>query len=145
MRKITFLFMFAILGLFSLNAQVLLFEDDFTDYANGSIPDGWTIYDEDGDGESWVVIQFQGHSKPVLVSDSWSGAVGPLTPDNFAVTPSIDLSDVDVDSAITLSWGIAGVDPDYSEENYTVYVATENNVDAFLDSDVYGQWSWWIG
>lgn len=136
MKKITLLLMFAALGLFTLNAQII-YEENFSDYASGSQPAGWTIYDEDGDGLSWMVIKFDTMTKPVLVSDSWNTTTGfPLTPDNYAVTPAIDLSGVE-EETVTLSWDVAGVDPDYSQENYTIYVATENSVDAFLASDTY--------
>lgn len=128
--------MFAAVGLFTLNAQII-YEENFSDYASGSQPAGWTIYDEDGDGLSWMVVKFDTMTKPVLVSDSWNSTTGfPLTPDNYAVTPAIDLSGVE-EETVTLSWDVAGVDPDYSQENYTIYVATENSVDAFLASDTY--------
>lgn len=141
MRKITLLLMFAVVGLFTLNAQVL-YEEDFEGYQIGSAPSDWTLYDADGDGLNWAVIQFVEEDgitpkgSQVLVSDSWNSTVGPLTPDNYAVTPAIDLSGVE-EETVTLSWDVAGVDPAYSNENYTVYVATENTVEAFLASDTY--------
>lgn len=140
MRKITLLFMIALMGTFAVNAQVL-YTEDFEGGTSGEPPADMTLYDEDGDGSNWLVIQFTEDDgvtpkgTQVLVSDSWASFA--LTPDNYAVTPEIDLSEADdAEATVTLSWDVAGVDALYSDENYSVYVATDNTVDAFLDSEV---------
>lgn len=119
---------------FSAQAQTF-FLDDFNDQ---DVSD-WTLYDEDGDGNDWEIIQYVNQSQqnvgtPVLTSASYDNATGPLTPDNWAVTPAISLAGQTGSNTITLAWKVTGVDPAYSDENYTVYVANENTVEALSAS-----------
>lgn len=133
MKKITLLFV-ALLGAVSMNAQsTTYFQDDFNDL---DISD-WTLYDEDGDGTNWYVVQIQDQNgnpvaTPLLRSASWNQV--PLTPDNYAVTPAIDLTAETGSNTITLSWDVAAADADFADENYTVYVANGNQVADFLAS-----------
>ena len=69
------------------SAQTVLFEDDFND---GDISD-WTLIDEDGDTFGWVPVNMT--AAPIYMgmrSASWITS-GPLTPDNWAISPAIDL------------------------------------------------------
>src|SRR5690606_12903025 len=123
MRKYLFFFAF-IFALASMNAQVVT-SDAFEDL---DISD-WSLYDEDGDGFEWSAVQLTDEfgvpvGTPILTSVSWSGT--PLTPDNWAVSPAIDLTGASGD--ITLTWYVFASDPLYNLENYGVYVGTSNNV-----------------
>src|SRR5690606_10185933 len=123
MKKYLFFFAF-IFALASMNAQVV-WSDDFEDL---DISD-WSLYDEDGDGFEWSAVQLTDEfgapvGTPILTSVSWSGI--PLTPDNWAVSPAIDLTGASGD--ITLTWYVFASDPLYNLENYGVYVGTSNNV-----------------
>ena len=124
MKKIT-LFLFTLL-LFNLNsAQTVVWSDNFDDL---DISD-WTLSDEDGDGFDWSAVQIQDNmmnpvGTPLLRSASWNGAVGPLNPNNLAISPVIDLTNAS--GTITLDWQIMAIDASYDLENYTVYVATSN-------------------
>ena len=124
MKKIT-LFLFTLL-LFNLNsAQTVVWSDNFDDL---DISD-WTLSDEDGDGFDWSAVQIQDNmmnpvGTPLLRSASWNGAVGPLNPNNWAISPVIDLTNAS--GTITLDWQIMAIDASYDLENYTVYVATSN-------------------
>ncbi len=119
-------------------AQVALYWSDNFDDENIS---DWTLIDSDGDGENWKTIQItdddgnpaQIAPTPVLRSYSWYPG-GPLSPDNWAISPAIDLSYSSSD--VFLIWEVMAVDPDWDEEHYTVYVATEKNINAFLNSTV---------
>ncbi|WP_299519609.1 choice-of-anchor J domain-containing protein [Winogradskyella sp.] len=134
MKKITLL-LFTLL-LFNLNnAQSVVWSDDFNDE---DISD-WTLIDDDGDGLNWGVVQIQDNmgnpvDTPQLRSASWIGGVGggPLTPDNWIISPLIDLSSAS--GSISLDWLVKASDADYDAENYTVYVATGNTINDFLAS-----------
>ncbi len=125
MKKIT-LTLAALAAAFTMQAQTVLFQDDFNDE---DISD-WTLYDEDGDGSNWVAVQVQGDNGPVrtplLRSFSWNQV--PLTPDNYAFSPMIDLSGETGAQPITLKWEVSAADAQFAAENYTVYVATGNTV-----------------
>lgn len=123
----------------SLNAQNVIWSDDFDDEDASE----WTFLDEDGDGFIWAVIQVVDENdnpvnSPGLRSASYINtgpASGePLEPDNWAITPAIDLSEI-LGNTI-LKWDVWGTDEDYSEENYTVYVAIGNTVADFEASAV---------
>lgn len=129
--KKSLLSLFLVGSIFSAKAQVI-FSENFDE--EGAI-DSWTLYDEDGDSDNWEVLQFN-EGTPVLTSYSWFNNQV-LTPDNWAVTPAISLEGQDGSAPITLSWKVSGTDPDYSDENYTVYVATENTVAALSASTTY--------
>ena len=103
------------------------FSDNFDDL---DVSD-WTLYDEDGDGFNWGPAQLVDENgdpsgSPILTSLSWSGF--PLTPDNWAVSPAIDLTSAT--GSVELKWSVFASDPDYNMENYGVYVATSNTVAA---------------
>jgi len=123
MKKITLIAAF--LAAFTMNAQ--LFSDDFED---GDI-DGWTLFDEDGDGVNFRFSDGGDGSIMVLNSQSWNGS--PLTPDNYAVSPAIDITGA---TDLTLTYSVGGQDPAYSEEVYTVYASTGNTVADFMDSAI---------
>jgi hypothetical protein len=72
--------------------QVLLYEDfssgeDFLDEDSWS-PEGWQAIDSDGDGNNWYAGIRQGVVS--IRSQSWDGE--PLEPDNWLITPEINLS-----------------------------------------------------
>lgn len=134
MKKIT-LTLAAVAAAISMNAQTVVWSDNFDDE---DISD-WTLYDEDGDGINWSVVQIQDTNgnpvgSPVLRSMSWSQE--PLTPNNYAVSPAIDLTGEDGTETITLTWDVAAADASYADENYTVYVATDNSVSGALAATI---------
>ncbi len=129
-------FYFLLLLLFSIHlsySQTTVFSDDFDDL---DISD-WTLIDADNDGNNWTVVQIQDDNgnpvgTPLLRSFSWLN--GALTPDNYAISPAIDLSGYT--GTIELHWEVMAVDPDWDAENYTVYVATGTSVSEILASTV---------
>lgn len=125
MKKITFLA--ALFAVFTMNAQ--LFSDDFEDQ---DISD-WTLLDEDGDGYNFMAYDpsiAQTGERNFMSSESWSGV--PLTPNNYAISPAIDVSG---NGSLQLDYMVGGQDPLYSAETYTVYVSTGNTIDDFENSD----------
>ncbi|MDR9448024.1 MAG: choice-of-anchor J domain-containing protein [Psychroflexus sp.] len=112
-------------------AQTVVFQDNFNDE---DISD-WTLYDEDGDGIPWGAVQVTDdmgnpEGTPVLRSSSWNG--DPLTPDNYVVSPAIDLSNAS--GNITLEWVVTAADENFADENYTVYVTDAGNAVSDVNS-----------
>ena len=78
------------------------------DFSNG-IPEGWTTIDADGDGFNW------GGGEGYVYSESFDNETqDALTPDNWLITPQINLSG-------TLYVTAYGADPDYCAEHFAIY------------------------
>lgn len=124
MKKITL--MAALFAGFALNAQTTYFFDDF----NEEDVSDWTLYDEDGDGNNWADLfeVTDTNGTPVtpvsLISRSWQSV--PLTPDNWIVSPAIDLTSATGD--VQLSWKVQAAAATWDQENYTVYVGTSSDI-----------------
>lgn len=121
---------------FTFGKVVLLFEDfnEGIDYIDEDTwaPEGWKAIDNDGDGFNWYVGERQGVLS--LRSQSWSGDAGPLEPDNWLITPEIDLTGFSNDATVTfrLNVGITASTPAFRQENYGVFIAVGNdNLDNF--------------
>jgi len=119
MKKIfTLLVAFAAMT-FAVNAQSLLSET----FDSGEVPSGWTAVDADGDGYNWGdAVEyggFQGHDGLSISSASYVNNVGALTPDNWLITPAVNLV-----GNSTLTFWIAAQDASYPAEHYGVYVST---------------------
>lgn len=133
MKKITLLTMLFVASIgFS---QTVIWEDDFNDE---DVSD-WTLYDEDGDGNNWGDLYEIGDGAggtvtPVsLISRSWQGA--PLMPDNWAVSPAIDLSGEDGTNSVIVSW-LRQVSEAFPQETYTLYVGTSSDIADLEGSEV---------
>ena len=112
------------------DAKDVIWSDDLED---GSMAD-WTTYDEDGDGFNWSVASYASPvSTSCLTSASWDGTQGALTPENWAVTPAIDLSAVT--DATFLDFNAWAQDQGWTSEHYKVMVSTtDNQVASFTDN-----------
>ena len=88
----------------------------FTERFHTEIPDTWTLIDKDGDGYNWE------YYKSHATSDSYrSGGVGALTPENYLVSPLINIGST-MDK-VMLTFDISAGDEDYPEENYRVVIS----------------------
>lgn len=109
-----------------------------------SLPECWTSIDADNDGFDWNVIvseeiAFDGmHS---IRSESYSNDSGVLNPDNYLITPMLNITDGD-----SLYYGVRALDIDYAADQYSVLVSTTGTEVAdftdiifneTLDSDVW--------
>jgi hypothetical protein len=114
---------------FAFGKQLLLFEDfnegiEFIDEDSWA-PEGWKAVDNDGDGYNWYVGVRQGVVS--MRSQSWDGS--PLEPDNWLITPEINLTGYDADASVTLRYG-AGITANtaqYRHEHYGIFVAVGND------------------
>lgn len=120
------------------NAQYLLQEG----FEGTDIPTGWTVIDNDGDGNNWYVLNnsqssgggFNVHSGDGhITSASWASAA--LTPDNWLITPVINLT-----SNATLTFWVAGQDASWAAEHFSVYLSTTGTAVAnFTNTLLYDQ------
>lgn len=120
-------------GLTVAHAQVQVWQDTFDDE---DVSD-WTLYDEDGDGYEWFAVQSQDEDgnpsgSPVIRSNSYINLLGPVTPDNWIVSPVVDLTNAS--GAITLTWDVFATDPSWNKDKYSVYVSTGNTVEELTAS-----------
>lgn len=126
MKKITLLFSFAFAFAYGVNAQNIMWSDNFDDE---DISD-WTLVDSDGDGNNWgdVFVINDGTGTPVtpisLISRSWQ--TNPLTPDNWITSSAIDLTTAG--GTITLEYVTQVAAASWDEEHYSVFVSTTNDI-----------------
>ena len=107
-----------------LNAQTY-FTEDFS----GAF---WTTIDFDGDSFEWQANDYGDGQGNVATSASWDGTNGPLSPDNWMISPSIDLTAAA--GTIDLRWIVYAQDQSWVSEEYTLYVATGNTIADFTSS-----------
>ena len=100
---------------------------------------GWTTIDADGDGYEWMLgsaiggvylqsggsLAGNGHnaSADLMCSGSYSNVVGVLTPDNYLVSPQVQLGG-------SITFWACGQDANYVSEHFGVAVSTTNNTSA---------------
>lgn len=124
MKKITLILFLIVAQIVS--AQEVVYTTDFTD---DTYP-GWIFYDEDGDGNNWGDTNQIGDgmggftTPPSLISRSWAGS--PLTPDNWAVSPAIDLTNAS--GTITLEYITQVAAESWDEEKYSLYISTSDDI-----------------
>ena len=95
-----------------------------------STMEGWTTIDADGDGYCWTIASTilgkgYGHkgSTDCVVSQSYINSVGALTPDNYLVSPKMELGGM-------ISFYACGQDASWPAEHFAVAVSTAGNTDA---------------
>jgi hypothetical protein len=105
-------------------AQQVLLSEDF----NQGFPSTWYTVDADGDGHNWGNFAMVGHSgaetDSCATSQSYTSTAGALTPDNWLITPAINLT---ADSYPMLSFWVCAQDANYAAEHYGVYVTTSDD------------------
>ena len=106
------------------NGPAILLEENF----DNGIPAEWNNIDADGDGVMWVLgSDIAGgpvgyNSTECAASQSYINNEGPLTPDNYLVTPVLDFA-----GEYTLTWKVCAQDASYPEDHYQVLVGTVEN------------------
>lgn len=97
----------------AVEPQAVPYAEDFENGARG-----WIFNDEDGDGYNWFAVSGLANSGDVsLASASWYyGEV--LTPDNWAFTPPVQLTEGNY-----LSFFVRAANTSYPAEHYAVYIA----------------------
>ena len=106
--------------------------NDFADVA--SWEECNTFIDSDGDGNGWFNVTYDiDDGNMCVASSSWTSAQGPLSPDNWVIIGPIDLTN---ESDVMMEWKVRGIDPDWCQENYSVYVGTEPTTENLTNSSV---------
>jgi hypothetical protein len=107
-------------------------EEYFNDPVN--LPSTWTTIDKDGDTYNWRIVA--SGTETYAVSDSWrSGGIGPLFPQNYLVSPKIDLTGLS--GWVRLRYTIQIADPVSVEEHYKVAVSITGNAAADFKTSVF--------
>ncbi|MBQ4428326.1 MAG: choice-of-anchor J domain-containing protein [Clostridia bacterium] len=95
------------------------------DFETDPSADGWTFVDEDGDGYNWTWAEDTAAGAPIAASGthalrsfSYYSQAGALTPDNWAITPEVQLSE---DGEAALNYKVASYSGAVAE-NYRIYV-----------------------
>jgi len=116
------------------------FDGEGEDTPDTWLPDGWTIFSLDDDGEEFTWYWSPGPSAdPNGQMRSQSayqedGTWYALNPDNWLVTPQIYLSEISGDEIIELSFkvGTGAQTPAFKQENYSVLISTtDTDPDSF--------------
>lgn len=92
--------------------------DMYENFNSNTLPQNWSLLDNDADGNNWSISNINPHSIPYCM-ESISGN---LNPDNWLVTPTITLGNHPV-----LSWWVAGNNDDEQDDLYAVYIATPSS------------------
>jgi hypothetical protein len=98
------------------------------------LPECWTSIDADGDGQNWFAYNaansaYEGTFS--AASASWTGGTGPLTPDNWLISPQLTVGPDEV-----LQFQIGAQDPAWPAEEYSVYVSTTGNAVANFTTQI---------
>ena len=103
----------------------------FQGWESGTL-DNWTTIDADGDGNNWYVLggDMKHHTGDYSVTSA-SYFSGALTPDNFLVSPKVELG------GKIIFWAI-GQDASYCAEHFAVAVSVAGNTNA-ADFEVISQ------
>ena len=136
------LLLLSALGVFTLGAAQAQTTTILNQNFEGAV-DGWGLIDGDGDGENWGIVDNSASTTrtdlaaggKMAASFSYDNDSGPLTPNNYIVSPAINLSAYS-GKTVKLKWKVAAQDADWNQEKYTVYVANENTATAFLASNL---------
>jgi hypothetical protein len=109
----------------------------FTEGFEGTMfpPFGWTVIDNDGDGRNWfrydIALNIQS-GNAAAGSASWDGRG--LTPDNWLITPSIQLPTTDAGKSMMLKYYVRSTMADTPDEHYAILVSTTGtSVESFTE------------
>lgn len=95
----------------------------YENFENGPVPNGWLVIDADGDGFSWghylnAYDAFPGHNGGhCSLSASYVPGIGPVTPDNYLITPKVE-------GAKRVKYWVSTQDANWAAEHYAVMAST---------------------
>ncbi len=81
----------------------------------------FTYVDQDGDGNNWLWVSelpdYAYEGSGFITSESYINYYGPLTPDNWAISPAVELPE----GTARVTFYADGQDPSYAAENFAIY------------------------
>lgn len=95
-------------------------------------PEGWTIVDEDGDGNNWHQFEFSPYGGDGFSAASTSFTTSALTPDNWLITPAIGLR-----LEPELTFQVAAQSPNWFGDRYNVLISTASSSIADFEDILY--------
>ena len=123
----------------TITQSVFILQESFDD---GVLPNGWLSIDADGDSYSWdaeypIQANFITHSGTGCIgSASYINDIGELTPDNWLISPELNIPANA--SHANLSWWAVAADVNWPNDFYAVYVSTTgNSVANFTEAPIY--------
>ncbi|MBN1879113.1 S8 family serine peptidase, partial [bacterium] len=109
----------------------------YCEYFEGTA-DGWTVIDLDGDGDNWFLIgpdsDYAHNGEYWAASASWDSVA--LTPDNWLISPAIDLTSA---TDPVLHWYIAAQDQTWPAEYYSVLLSTTGTSSSDFTNTLYSE------
>jgi|GEM_PF-2525462 len=136
MKKIYAILPLIMLSFFSYGQNYLLVEyfDDSVNFP----PPSWTMIDNDEDTYNWRINTWDGGTvyEIYAVSDSWlGGGIGALTPENYLISPQIDLTGLT--GTVKVRYTVQVANQDYFAEQYKLSVSTTNAEVEDFNEDVF--------
>jgi subtilisin family serine protease len=114
-------------------------------FSGGQVPpECWSVLDNDGDGKNWF-IGSEGYTPQTgsyaAVSESYLNEHGPLTPDNWLISPHFSSST----EYVKVTYWVKAQDQDWAEETYSVMVSTSGKqvldfIELFSETLSDGEW-----
>ena len=107
----------------TLGDEQASFFENFENLVNDLLPSGWTAIDADGDGHNWYghvntgtedYVTYSGNG--IVASDSYTFEDGALSPDNWLITPQLELGG-------RMSVWLRGQADIYAEEHFAIYLS----------------------
>ena len=120
----------AIIAATSLNAQVV-YSENFEGVDNWTPEQEWSAIDVDGDDENWAFYNIGTVAAPNIAAGSRSWDDAPLTPNNYFISPAINLSSI-AGLGAELSFKVRALDPEFFAENYSVYAVAAADQTALI-------------
>ncbi|MBQ7532650.1 MAG: choice-of-anchor J domain-containing protein [Bacteroidales bacterium] len=131
---------------FMANADEISRMTEFTEGFENGFPSTWTMIDADGDGNNWDLTHYvPAHTGAnSMYSYSFDNVVGALTPDNYMVTPMVELV-----PGSTLSLWASTQDVNFPAEHFGVAVSADGEnfttvAEWDLTAKVAGEWHEYI-
>jgi len=98
-------------------------------------PPGWKIVDSDADSNQWEQGSFfngwnVSTGNYCATSASWSPVTGALQPDNWLISPEIDLI---FGNTYVLGWWFSAQDSLFPNEYYSILISTSDSIQSFTD------------
>lgn len=99
----------------------------------------WTFVDADADGLGWCSpayyfpVDLANSGSDCIGSASYINSIGPLTPDNWMITPELSIPEAQEGMEAVLRYAVGGVDSSYFDEHYSVVVSKDGpELDNFI-------------